>query len=380
MSRGHASGRLADHGCGVDAQALRPCGQPARARFDLGLARIERGFALVRQSLALVSKQLAFIGKPVTLIRDQSASTGGAVAIFGMASEIIRGLDSLTGRRRLLCVAIDARLRRITRSTDRAPIHLRASYVCPLASQTRHLAVYSLKALAACRYTRAPAKLAAIGGTAMHLATRAATSTITDHQYVTPAKDGMHITVTDLNTHHSGTIVLNSKVDGPLMPAFSVQKLGNSLGWGLVNDAPNSLVWEIGHTGSFTTPAAQLCLPGETGKNPCFSYNVPTWLNFAPLQIKGVTFASGGSAGHFAVVSDFGGAAEVDQDCGAANYGQPFCTYPWYAFNGADSAFTYGDDYPGTTQDFGQVVQFQQQRGCASPADGAPQYCSTQLK
>ncbi len=44
--------------------------------------------------------------------------------------------------------------------------------------------------------------------------------TITDHQYVTAAKDGMHITVTDLTTGHSGTLVLNSKADGPLMPAF----------------------------------------------------------------------------------------------------------------------------------------------------------------
>ena len=46
--------------------------------------------------------------------------------------------------------------------------------------------------------------------------------TITDHQYITSAADGMHITVTDLNSGHSGTIVLNSHVDGPLMPDFSV--------------------------------------------------------------------------------------------------------------------------------------------------------------
>src|SRR5947209_1354507 len=87
--------------------------------------------------------------------------------------------------------------------------------------------------------------------------------TITDHQYITPAADGMHITVSDLTTGHSGTIVLNSAVDGPLMPAYSVQKLGNDLGWGLVDDAPNALVWEIGHTGNYTTPAGQFCLPGE---------------------------------------------------------------------------------------------------------------------
>lgn len=46
----------------------------------------------------------------------------------------------------------------------------------------------------------------------------------TDRQYITSDMDGMHITVTDVTTGHSGTIVLNSKVDGPLMPAFSVQK------------------------------------------------------------------------------------------------------------------------------------------------------------
>jgi hypothetical protein len=40
----------------------------------------------------------------------------------------------------------------------------------------------------------------------------------------------------------------------------------------------------------------------------------------------------------------------------------------------------YGGDYPGTTKDFGQVLQFQQAANCASPADGSPQYCSTVLK
>ena len=119
--------------------------------------------------------------------------------------------------------------------------------------------------------------------------------TITDHQYVTAARDGMHITVTDLTTGHTGTIVLNSKVDGPLMPAFSVQKLGNALSWGLVNDAPNSLVWEIGHTGDYTTPAGQFCVPGSATKPPCFSFNVPSWLRFTPLQIKGVLRSSLGT-------------------------------------------------------------------------------------
>jgi hypothetical protein len=206
---------------------------------------------------------------------------------------------------------------------------------------------------------------------------------ITDHQYVTAAKDGMHITVTDLTTGHSGTIVLDSKIDGPLMPGYSVQKLGNTLNWGLVNDAPNSLVWEIGHTGNYTTPAGQFCLPGDSGSSgggPCYSYNVPSWLQFKPLQVKGVTFGDGSSAKSWSVVSDFGGKAEVNQYCGAANYGTPFCFYPWYAFNGTDNAFTYGGDYPGTTRDFGKANQFQQQENCASPVGNNPQYCSTVVK
>src|SRR5438309_9608452 len=99
--------------------------------------------------------------------------------------------------------------------------------------------------------------------------------TITAHQYVTPAADGMHITVTDLTTGHSGTIILNSKIDGPLMTAFDRQTLGNALSWGLVNDAPNSLVGEIGYTGDYTTPAGQFCLPASATMSPCYSFDFP---------------------------------------------------------------------------------------------------------
>jgi hypothetical protein len=204
--------------------------------------------------------------------------------------------------------------------------------------------------------------------------------TITDHQYVTAAKDGMHITVTDQNTGHSGTIVLNSQVDGPLMPAFDVQKTGNALDWGLVHDTPNAFVWEIGHTGNFTTPAGQLCNPGDSTKPACYSYNIPTWLQFSPLQIKSVTFGpSQTSTNGWAVVSDLGGEAEVNASCGAANYGTPFCSYPWYAYNSAHNAFTYGGDYPGTTHDYNQGAQFATTEQCLNADGDDPQYCSTPI-
>ncbi|HEY6875947.1 MAG TPA: hypothetical protein VI384_06275 [Candidatus Dormibacteraeota bacterium] len=203
---------------------------------------------------------------------------------------------------------------------------------------------------------------------------------VTDHQYATAAKDGTHIDVTDLTTGHSGTIVVNSKIDGPLMPAFDTQTLGNALSWGLVNDAPNSLVWEIGHTGNYTTPAGQFCLPGSATKPACYSYDVPTWLKFSPLRILGVTFGDGSSANSWSVVSDFGGIAEINKDCGAANFGQPFCTYPWYAFNKTLGAITYGGDYGAAVQDFNNADQFQQTKNCTSPIGGFAQYCSTILK
>lgn len=50
------------------------------------------------------------------------------------------------------------------------------------------------------------------------------------------------------------------------------------------------------------------------------------------------------------------------------------------AFNGKNNTFTYGGDYPGTTKDFRQALQFQQQKNCVSPAGPFAQYCSTVLR
>jgi hypothetical protein len=189
---------------------------------------------------------------------------------------------------------------------------------------------------------------------------------------VTSAADGFHITVTDLTSGHSGTIILNSSSDGPFMPAYDTQEIGNSLGWGTVNDAPNSFVWEIGHASLFTGGDA-FCVPGQTF---CDSYNADSWTGFSPIQIKSVTFGDGSSPKNFAVASDQGGKAEVALTC--ATYGGPFCIYPWYTLG--KTGFHYGVDYADTLKDFGQANQFTQTQQCGGPFGANTTYCSTILK
>lgn len=197
-----------------------------------------------------------------------------------------------------------------------------------------------------------------------------ASDKLTIHWYTTPAADGFHVTVRDVTTGGSGTIVLDSHHDGPLMPAFDTQTIGNALGWGVVNDTPNGFVWEIGHTSDFGTPGGEFCLPGET---ECESYNAASWAGTIPLKILSVTFAGGTKAKEWAVVSDFGGEAEINQYC--PTYGAPYCVYPWFTLG--TSGFHYGVDYPGTTNDFSQAAQFQPQPLCGGPFGADTTYCDT---
>lgn len=195
--------------------------------------------------------------------------------------------------------------------------------------------------------------------------------TVTIHYYTTPAQDGFHITVTDLTTGGSGTIILNSPNTGPIMPAFDTQEIGNALGWGLVFDTPNSFVWEIGHASIFTGGDA-FCVPGQTN---CDSYNAASWAGFSPIQIKSVTFGDGSSPTSWAVVSDQGGKAEVAKTC--ATYGGPFCIYPWYTLG--TSGFHYGVDFPDNKRDFGQANQFTQTQQCGGPFGSDTTFCATTI-
>ena len=197
--------------------------------------------------------------------------------------------------------------------------------------------------------------------------------TIRLHFFSPFQSQGEFVHVTDLSTGESGTIVLNSKY-GPLQPAFDTQQIGNALGWGAVFDTPKSFVWEIGHTSNFANPPGDFCLPGQT---QCDSYDQAHWLGFTPLRIKSVTFADGSHARQWAVVSDFGGTAEINANC--TTYGGPFCIYPWFAFNGKAGALTYGADFPGTRFDYGQANQFATATLCGGPFGADSTYCDTPI-
>jgi hypothetical protein len=164
--------------------------------------------------------------------------------------------------------------------------------------------------------------------------------TVRIHFHLGSAGQGWNVTVTDVTTGHSGTIVLNSKY-GPLLPLYSTQQIGNALGLGLVD-------------------------------------NTASWLGITPLKILSVTFANGSAASEWAVTSDLGGTAEVSSYCPA--YGGPYCTYPWYAANSAYSAITFGADYPGTKFDYKQGSQFPATMQCGGPYGPDSTYCDTVLK
>jgi len=195
---------------------------------------------------------------------------------------------------------------------------------------------------------------------------------ITARFFVTSAHDGWHITIRDLTTKQQGTIVLNSPTAGPLNPPFDKAKIGNTLGWGLVHDGPVSFVWEIGHAYAYGPHPYRFCLPGQS---ICDSYNAASWAGTTPLRITGVTFGDGSKPEHWAVVSDYGGTAEVNASCKV--YGTPYCIYPW--FSRGHDGFRYGVDFPGTTRNYGQASQFQQQTLCGGPYGPRSTYCMTQI-
>ncbi len=204
--------------------------------------------------------------------------------------------------------------------------------------------------------------------------------TITLHYYGTPAHDGAHIDVADLTTHEHGSIVLRNKRTGAMNPAFSRQEIGNALGWGIVHDAPNSFVWEIGHRSDFSATPGAFCAPGHSG---CESYNWPAWFQTSPIKIDSVRFGNRGKAKHWAVVSDYGGKAEIldpsETGSTCTHYGGPYCIYPWFSQN-TDGSFSYGVDRNSTADSFGNANQFQRHTHCGGPFGKNSTYCMTRIR
>ena len=205
--------------------------------------------------------------------------------------------------------------------------------------------------------------------------------TIRLHYFGTLHGNGAHITVTDVTTHQRGSFVLRNARTGAMNPAFDKQVIGNSLGWGIVHDAPNSFVWEIGHRSIFSKVAGAFCAPGHSG---CESYNWPAWAETTPIRIESVTFGRHGKANHWAVVSDYGGKAQIldpsETGSTCTHYGGPWCIYPWFTQN-HDGSFTYGVNYPGLTADsFGNANQFQRKTRCGGPFGKNSTYCMTVIR
>lgn len=200
--------------------------------------------------------------------------------------------------------------------------------------------------------------------------------TITVHYYTTSAKDGFHITVTDVTTGQSGTIILSSPTDGPLMPAYSQNLTSNFLQWGVVAATPLSFSWEIGHTNIYSPSAGATCYPGQTG---CYSYNVSQgWGKVIPMQIKGVTYGDGSQPQSWAVDDSQGGVAEVKAHC-STGLGRGYCTFPWYTYNSKAGTVVFGTNYRGTQYAYSRANQFPQQPLCTGPYGPDTLYCATTL-
>jgi hypothetical protein len=194
--------------------------------------------------------------------------------------------------------------------------------------------------------------------------------TVSVHLFVTSASDGWHISIEDLTSGVSGTIVLNSPKWGPLMPEYDRQVIGNSLKWGAVHDTPTSLVWEIGHQPLYASPPFNFCVPGEVD---CWSYDATAWAGIQPGGLVSVTFGDGSAPQHWAVVSDYGGKDEVETYCG--DYGGDWCIYPWYS-RATNGTWQFGVDYPATAEDFGRASQYNQKTSCGGPFGPNSTYCA----
>ncbi len=205
--------------------------------------------------------------------------------------------------------------------------------------------------------------------------------TVSVRIYVSGAPAHYNVLVKDVTSgKQSSVIPIVSGTDGPLANAYSTNVHTNDLLWGAVQNTPLSLAWEIGHPNFYTVPRAPECVPGMFN---CFSYNVTKGWNrtAAPLQVKSVYFLNGTTSkpSSWSTVDGQGGS---DQDviyCGSYNAAGSggSCTFPWYSYNGTDTAIVFGGAWPGTTFSEGTYHQYATSAACSGPY--GPIYCATTM-
>ncbi len=208
--------------------------------------------------------------------------------------------------------------------------------------------------------------------------------TMTDHQYVTAAADGMHITVSDLTTGHSGTIILDSKGGRPTDACLHHPATGQLARLGVsgrcaqllrVGDRAHQ---QLHHSRRQILPPRQRDQACLLTRQRGYSARLPSVADRnghvrRPQRTAGVGVSQrlwrrGGNEASIA-------ARPTDE--------RRFCGYyPWYTLNktGGSSYYTYGGDYPNVVNDFGQAAQFQLMLQCPSLSGPDTTYCATVLK
>lgn len=207
--------------------------------------------------------------------------------------------------------------------------------------------------------------------------------------------------ITDVTTGQSGKMIMDSDAstgagsaanpgvgDGPLTLPYAANSTANPMPWGVVDGTPFAFSWEIGHPNFYSDPNQAICVPGQWD---CYSYDTGAsgWGAITPLQIVSATFGVGGNSivpSSWATNDSEGGAAEVDQWCGAYDpKGSTNCSFPWYSYSPKSNSILFGTQYPGSTSQWqwgGSQAQYAQIPHCAGPLTkkyGFGYYCDTTL-
>jgi hypothetical protein len=163
----------------------------------------------------------------------------------------------------------------------------------------------------------------------------------------------------------------------PLDPSYYANNIENALSWTPGGELPVAFSFETGHAGNPSAPetneygGCSAGIPPNNPSTPCPSYDPTSWVNdtLQPWEISTPTFFNSTATTTPRQV-DFsqplGGAGYVDNVSGDApstacesTVPSAWCDYPWYSYSCAENAFNFGaTDWPGTSEDFGQLNQF----------------------